>query len=255
MSRLLLLNASRKLLLLMPAFVSMCLTTELTLAQHRPQLQIFAPSFSPAVSYQEDSTFFNDSAMPHSKSTFLAAVLSFVLPGLGEVYAERFDSGQYFLAADIALAVGFIALTVYGNVQRADYQSYARLYANISGEKNDDFWRDIADWQSRDTFNQSRLQRRQYALIYPSADDWQWVSEAHRLRYREMRIASETAFQVSYYVLAAMGINRLLSAINAVRQINASSDATGSNTFTSPCFFATLHSNLDGLQLSFKTSF
>ncbi|MDW8466336.1 MAG: hypothetical protein RML35_09230 [Chloroherpetonaceae bacterium] len=228
------------------------LTTESAFGQYQAQ-----PAALPKpLLARQDSVFADEpTALPAQKSSFLAVLLSFALPGIGEVYAERFDVGQYFLAADVALLVGFVALTVYGNVQRADYQSYARLYANISGDKSEEFWRDIADWQNREAFNQFRLQRRQYALIYGPADDWQWVSEAHRLRYREMRISSETAFQAGYYVLAAMGLNRLLSAINAARLVNAAKGEIGANTHVQPCFSSSVQALPDGLLLSVRATF
>ncbi len=190
------------------------------------------------------------------KSPVLAAVLSFILPGLGELYAEQFEIGQYFLAADVALILGVATLSVYGHIQRADYQTYARLYANVSGDKSDEFWRDIADWQSREAFNESRLRRRQYSAIYESRDNWQWQSNAHRLRYREIRISSETAFQASYYVIAAMGINRLLSAINAVRLVNEENGVVlGSNILISSQAFSLVSPSAEGIKLSISTRF
>ncbi len=190
------------------------------------------------------------------KSPVLAGMLSFILPGLGELYAERFDVGQYFLAADVALILGVAGLNVYGQILRADYQTYARLYANVSGNKSEEFWRDIADWQSREAFNESRLRRRQYSAVYERADDWQWQSNAHRLRYREIRIASETAFQASYYVIAAMGINRLLSAINAVRLVNeAGGVELGSNILISSQALSLLSPYAEGIKFSILARF
>jgi hypothetical protein len=227
-------------------------------AQKMPIPKIFASTSVATAPNEADSLTINlDTGLPiKQKSTVLAGALSFILPGLGELYAERFDVGQYFLAADVALILGVVGLNAYGQILRADYQTYARLYANVSGNKSEEFWRDIADWQSREAFNESRLRRRQYSAVYERTDDWQWQSNAHRLRYREMRIASETAFQASYYVIAAMGINRLLSAINAVRLINETDDRElGSNILISSQAFSLLSSRAEGIKFSILARF
>lgn len=234
------------------------LTPQFARAQKALQPKIFAHELRAFVKKDSVSAISLDiEPAPSEKSPALAALLSFILPGLGELYAGRFESGQYFLAADAALILGVATLTVYGNVQRADYQTFARLYANVSGnEKSNEFWRDIADWQSRDAFNESRMRRRQYADIYDSADDWQWQSVAHRQRYREIWVSSETAFQSSYYVIAAMGVNRLLSAINAVRLVNeANGKKLGSNILISSYAFSLLPSRIEGLMLSLSAPF
>lgn len=234
------------------------LTPQLLLAQKLLSPKIFANA--PSTLHIKDSlspiTLDIESAPP-TKSPALAALLSFILPGLGELYAGRFESGQYFLAADAALILGVTTLTVYGNIQRADYQTFARLYANVAdGNKSSEFWRDIADWQSRAAFNESRLRRRQYGAIYEVADDWQWQSNLHRQRYREIWVSSETAFQSSYYVIAAMGINRLLSAINAVRLVNEGQESKlGSNILISSHAFTTLPLRTEGLMLSLSARF
>lgn len=234
------------------------LTPQLARAQKISQPKLFADKVATFIAKDFVGAINLDiEPAPSEKSPALAALLSFLLPGLGELYAGRFESGQYFLAADAALILGVATLAVYGNVQRADYQTFARLYANVSGsDKSNEFWRDIADWQSRDAFNESRLRRRQYADIYDSADDWRWQSVAHRQRYREIWASSETAFQSSYYVIAAMGVNRLLSAINAARLVNeANSKKLGSNILISSRAFSLLPSRIEGLMLSLSAPF
>lgn len=190
------------------------------------------------------------------KIPFVAAALSFILPGMGEVYAGRFSSGgQYFLGADIALVTSLLVTVISGNVQRAEYQTLARLNANIIGDKTDQFWIDIADYQSWQAFNEDRLRRRQYGRVYTEANAWQWNSEASRLQYRQTRISSETAFQAGYFVVAAMALNRLLSAINAVRLLNEQNDASQNQTSSSMLIRSATPASLDGLGVGVQVSF
>ncbi len=190
------------------------------------------------------------------KIPFVAAALSFVLPGIGEVYAGRFSSGgQYFLGADVALITSLLVTVISGNVQRAEYQNLARLNANIAGDKTDQFWIDIADYQSWQAFNEDRLRRRQYGRVYTEANAWQWNSEASRLQYRQTRISSETAFQAGYFVVAAMALNRLLSAINAVRLLNEQNDLSQNQTSSSMLLHTATPPALDGIGIGVQVSF
>lgn len=156
-----------------------------------------------------------------SKSPFLAGVLSFILPGLGEAYAGRFDTGKYSLGVEVGLVAGLLGTTIYANSLESDYQILARTHAGISGSsKSDQFWKDISSYQSWEDYNQERLRERDTQHLYGPENSWEWDSDASRKHYRDIRISSDNAFQATYYFIAAMGINRLFSIINAVRFVN-----------------------------------
>ncbi len=48
----------------------------------------------------------DQAAAPSKKSVGLAAIYSLLLPGMGELYAEGFSSGKYFLIAEGVLWLG-----------------------------------------------------------------------------------------------------------------------------------------------------
>ncbi len=174
---------------------------------------------------QSPSTPSNRSSSPvasvQPKSAFTGAALSFLLPGLGEVYAGNFESGRYFLGAELAMLLGIGTQYVRGSSFESDYQVLARTRAGVSGNKDEQFWRDISSFSSIDEFNADRLRNRDFGRLYnPQTHFWQWNREADRRQFRDLRIQSDKAYQSIYYFLAAMGINRILSMINAVRSIN-----------------------------------
>lgn len=160
---------------------------------------------------------FNES---QRKSPALAAIFSFVLPGMGELYAGRFDWGQYSLGAEAALVAGIIGTNLYAGSLVNDYKTLARTNAGVNGEKGEQFYIDASNYLSSTAFNQEKLNDRNYNAVYGQSDSWNWSSDAARRQYRDIRINSEVTYRATYYIIAAMGINRIFSAINAVRFVN-----------------------------------
>ena len=64
---------------------------------------------------------------PKKKNTGLAIVYSLLLPGMGELYAESYESGKYFTIAEGALWGTYIGINTYGNWQKDRYKSFAVL--------------------------------------------------------------------------------------------------------------------------------
>ncbi len=197
------------------------------------------------------------------KSAVLGAALSFLLPGMGEVYGGNFESGRYFLGAEVALLFGIGAQYLRGSSFESDYKIFARTNAGVSGNKTEQFWRDISSFNSIDDFNAERLRNRDFGGLYdPQTHFWQWKSDADRRQFRNLRIQSDQAYQSIYYLLAAMGINRVLSMINAVRGINAFNEANGfskDDDVETSLHFLPEHRSFspipDGIRAEFRVSF
>jgi hypothetical protein len=156
-----------------------------------------------------------------NKSRFLAALYSFALPGMGELYAGNFSSGRYWLGVDVSLLLGGSIMGFRAQSLENDYQTLARSNAGVSGEQSAQFWLDISSFRSINEFNEERLRRRDLAGLYdPARNFWDWNTDENRRLYRETRIASDGAYQSIFYFGAAMLLNRLFSMINAVRGVN-----------------------------------
>ncbi len=199
-----------------------------------------------------------DFEIEETKSKTLAGFYSFLLPGLGEAYAGDFSSGKYSLGIEIALVSGLISTVVYANSLESDYQILARNSASVSsGQKSEQFWKDISNYSSWENFNNERLKDRNYDGMYSKNNYWSWESEEQRKDYRSKRISSDQAFQSAYYFIAAMGLNRLISIINAVR-----STAEFNNNLTknlklhvTPLMALNRKYIMNGLKISFHKTF
>ncbi|MBN1447262.1 MAG: hypothetical protein JXA28_04970 [Bacteroidetes bacterium] len=163
-----------------------------------------------------------------NKSGFLAVLYSLVLPGMGELYAGRFDKGKYPLIAEAGLWLGLIGINSYGDWVEEDARIYAIRHAGIDPTGKDDrYFVNIENYSDLYDYNNQRLIERRLNEVYPDETVWQWNwdSEASRLEYKDQRIfADELHNGVTFFVLG-MVANRIWSAIQAgisVKQYNAS---------------------------------
>ena len=175
-----------------------------------------------------------DNVVQGKKSVGLAAVYSLLLPGMGELYAEGFGSGKYFLLAEGALWLTFATFEVYGNALRDDARTFSVSHAGVNpAGKDDQFYVDIGNFLNIDEYNEKQLQDREPEKLYDPAQgySWRWDADELRLAYREQRVSSETMFNNKKFVVAAILINHVASAINAARAAishnNAIEDALG----------------------------
>ncbi|MCA2005093.1 MAG: DUF5683 domain-containing protein [Ignavibacterium sp.] len=157
------------------------------------------------------------------KNPGLAIIYSLLLPGMGELYADNYSSGKYFTIAEGTLWTTFIGMNVYGNWQENRYKTYAQTYAGINPEgKDEDFYATIGLYTSIESYNNEKaLERRYDEMLSEQKFYWKWNSTEERKTYRSMWTSSEQTFNDIRFVVGAMLVNRLLSAINAVRSVSS----------------------------------
>lgn len=157
------------------------------------------------------------------KSTGLAILYSLLLPGMGELYADAYSSGKYFTIAEAALWGVYIGMNTYGNWQRDRYKEYAASNGsvNLTG-KNSDYFATIGDYFSIYEYNNDQALNRDFNKIYNTESQyWLWKNNAERKTYRNMWVSSEQTFNNLRFIVGALIVNRIASAINAVRLVSA----------------------------------
>jgi hypothetical protein len=159
---------------------------------------------------------------PQKKSGALAILYSMVLPGMGELYAESYSSGKYFTIADGVLWGTLTGFNLYGKWQQENYKSFARDNGGINlNNKDDDYYANISVYQSIDDYNTAMEMERQFNKVYnASTHYWDWKNQDNRKEFRNMWSSSETAFNNVRFVAGALVLNRIISAINAVRSVS-----------------------------------
>ena len=157
------------------------------------------------------------------KNPALAILYSMILPGMGELYANGYESGKYFTIADGVLWGTFTGFDLYGNWQAKNYKSFAESKAGVNlNNKDADYFANIGIYQSLDEYNSVMELDRNYEKVYnPSTHYWNWSNPDQRKEYRNMWTSSEAAYTNVRFVVGALILNRVISAINAVRLVAA----------------------------------
>lgn len=160
----------------------------------------------------------------NKKSVSLAVVLSLLLPGMGELYAGNYSTGRYLTAAEGGLWLTYTSFELYGTWVRNDARKLTVTNAGVSlaGQSNQ-FFVDIGNYKDVYQYNERKLQDRQEEKLYDpnSIYFWSWNSESDRQKYKNLRISSDQAFNSKQFVLGAVLVNHVVSAINAARSVIA----------------------------------
>ena len=171
----------------------------------------------------QSNFIYSELSNPEKKSAGLAILYSLLLPGMGELYAGNYNSGKYFTIADGILLSTYIGMNIYAGNKKDNYKSFAAANAEVNTEgKDDDYFATIGEYFSIDEYNDKKALDREFELMYNSDSYfWKWQSTEDRKIYRNMWSSSEQTYNDIRFVVGAMILNRVASAINAVRLVSA----------------------------------
>ena len=98
----------------------------------------------------------------------------------------------------------------------------AALHSNIFAHKEqDDYFATISEYVSIEQYNNEKALERNFTeMLDENKYFWKWTSE-DRKTFRSMWVSSEQSFNNLRFVVGALIINRIASAINAVRLVSA----------------------------------
>jgi len=194
------------------------------------------------------------------KSPGLAFLYSLVIPGMGQVYSNRFDVGKYYMISEAALWLGFASFTIYGNWLLDDAYDYAVLHAGIILEdKDDDFFVNIANYDNVEQYNNDMLQRGEYDKIYYPEQGWgfYWDRVENRKSYREDKLGGDRVINDRLFIVGAIIINHIVSAVSAIVLTNKynSEIKKGSGGFSLGADVMKYSNRVNGLKLKFTKWF
>lgn len=199
--------------------IILLLTASFLFAQNYESNQLV--NLKQQINIQNSGFSMKSNANPGRKSTGLAVLYSLLLPGMGELYAGDYSTGKYFTIAEAALWGMYAGFTTYGNNQRDNYISFAQTRGGVSSAgKEDQFWADISGYIDIEQFNREKDLNREFNLAYdPATHLWDWKTNDARREYRNLWTSSEQALNNVRFVVWGMLINRVVSAVNAVRLV------------------------------------
>jgi hypothetical protein len=170
----------------------------------------------------EDDEIIIQKYKDQKKNNGVAIILSAILPGMGELYADGYSSGQYFTIADGVLWAGLIGVSAYANNQEENYRTFAEVNGGVELKgKDDQYFADISGYLDVYEYNHlQELDRNLTAVYNEQSHYWKWSGQTERREYRAMWKSSETANNSTRFIVGALILNRVASVINAVRLVN-----------------------------------
>ncbi|KAB2846097.1 MAG: hypothetical protein F9K45_02585 [Melioribacteraceae bacterium] len=172
---------------------------------------------------QNNQDKFSFSNEPEKKSPMVAIAYSLLLPGMGELYGGDYSLGKYLTIADAVFWGGVIGFNIYGGNQEDNYKAYAESIGgvNVNG-KDEQYFADISEYISIEQFNTEQEKYREFENLYNEETHyWNWGDNKTRQEYRGMWSKSESAYNNVRFAVGALVLNRVISAINAVRVVAA----------------------------------
>lgn len=153
-----------------------------------------------------------------------AILLSLLLPGLGERSIGSYRTAKYFYIGESSLWLSLFILHKRKEWKKEDYQVFAAAEAGVNNEgKNDQFYSDVSNYSDVDEFNAAIRRSRDPRSVYSAADEfWSWSSEEERLKFKSLKLESDTAGQNINRVIGGMIVNRILSVMNTIYRYNKS---------------------------------
>jgi len=189
-----------------------------------PQSSIVLKGQKSEQSRQTNPSFEDEFQKPSGrKSTTKAMLLSLLLPGAGELYAENTTGSRIFLGLEGSIWAGYFAFRTYGSWKKTDYKGYAALHAGVNlDSKTDGYFENITYYDTRDEYNQfARLYHGADATVYPENDfwNWNWDSQDSKGRFRDLRNQSKTAYRRAIFMVGLAAVNRIVSVLDAARSV------------------------------------
>ncbi len=195
------------------------------------------------------------------KSGFLGVLYSVLLPGMGELYAGRFDRGKYNLIADGVLWLGLIGVNSYGNWVQEDARTYAVQYAGVNRDgKDDQYFVNIGKYRDIHEYNDQRLVEHRFDEVYYDEQlyFWQWDSKTKQTHYADQRILADEMHNAVTFFALGLAANRIWSAIQTVvfvKDYNNSLEGTQSYLPDMNAQVTSFAGRADGLRLNFSKRF
>lgn len=152
------------------------------------------------------------------QSSFTNAVLSLVVPGLGEARAGRFDVGRYLSASEVLVWGGYIGLSGYANSFQNDMETFAISHAGAGASKrgDGDYFAHVGQYQSAELYNEELLREgRGSERILDPNEQWSWKTKDDQKSFDKLRIKAQTLDNDRQFFVAAIVVNHVLSAIDA----------------------------------------
>ena len=157
----------------------------------------------------------------HLGNRLAAGALSLALPGAGQLYNGQTVKARVYGVAELAVWLGYYVFETQADGYAEDYREYSNIYAGVSGDHTERYWRTIGRYMDSDAYNtglliEARATGETPNLIAPE-DAWFWRSETHLSNYQSLRADTNRAKERRDFTVLFAIINRAVAVYDAVR--------------------------------------
>ncbi|MFH1687613.1 MAG: hypothetical protein ABIE70_08855 [bacterium] len=163
---------------------------------------------------------FDDESTYGRKSATKALLLSALLPGAGQYYCGSRRTARYFFAGEALSWLGYFAFRTYGSWKEDDYLNFARERAGAELRDKPDWFVDVVGYyDNTDQYNEfgRAIDRGRPYLDESLANQWYWNSVVDKVAFRRLKNRSRESYRRADFMIGAMILGRIVSAIHAVR--------------------------------------
>ena len=164
----------------------------------------------------------------HGKSMTKALLLSFVMPGAGQHYLGNHARARTMYVAEAGVWTTFAYFRVQGDNRKDRYQEMARLFAGVSGERDDGYYRALAYYVTSEDYNIDVMREARFRYPYDREkqleyfhangffddDVWEWSSLAYQSDFRHARTASKESYRRAVLTTGFAVLNRVVSMVD-----------------------------------------
>ena len=144
-------------------------------------------------------------------------IKSFIVPGWGEKVLQNTSRARLFSNIELSLWTACIGTYAFSFNQMLNYKSFAVEHAGVSSVgRNKKYWVDIGNYIDLDQHNSEHLRWRYLDEIYNETDRWDWDNKNNMKNFESMRIRSDMLAKTGEYIIGAIIMNHILSAIDTL---------------------------------------
>lgn len=148
---------------------------------------------------------------------FHPATMSAIVPGWGESKLLNKKRSKFFLLTEITLWTTCLSAYTFSYHQENQYKTFAVKHAGLlSDDRNHKYWVDIGNYLSLQDHNDEHLRWRQVEALYTEESHWDWDSKKNMKKFESMRIKSDLLALRGKFILGAIAVNHIVSAIDAL---------------------------------------
>jgi len=163
------------------------------------------------------------------KSIAKAAMLSALLPGLGEAYSGHTTRAVISGSAEAAIWVSYATFKVQEDLRADRAIEYAIANAGALSNGDDDYYKAMSQYARAEgpgmwneyVRRKERDEGEEVGREYTGAEAWAWTSDQHLLQYRTLRRESLHAGDHATNALALLLVNRIISVVSVVQAVRS----------------------------------